>query len=218
MEEKESRRQQTNNKQTTNWWKWSFIALVTLIAVFFVWLLLLIRPVSVHEPNDTSIEQSESEMKVEASLNKEDATQFINTYLKKVNTEEDNQYTVELTDQLKIKGEVDIFNFGVPFTLSFDPYVMENGNIQLRADSLELASFSMPISSVISLFAEQLEVPEFIAIDSESQMIVINLNDLRETTNIGVEMTKIDLENDEIKMNLYIDEAEIIDDLPSTIN
>lgn len=213
MNENQSRKNKNNQKnKTVNWWKWAFLALITLIILLFISLIVAIRPVSVNEPNMETVENSEDELVLEASLTKSDTESFLNTYLATVSDEGMN-YTVQLTNQLEVNGDVPVFGFTIPFTLTFDPYVLENGNIQLRADSLDLASFSLPVSTVMNLIVDQLEIPDFIAFDSEEQMIVVNLNELRETTMIGITLEKIDLENDDIQLNVHVSERIISDQL-----
>lgn len=205
--------QKNPNNKSVNWWKWLFLLLISLIVIGLAWFVLSVRSVSINEPNNEEVVQSTDEMVLSTSLAKEDAERLINSYLTTTTKENATDYTVSLTDQLEIAGTVDLFNLDVPFTLYFDPYVVENGNLQLRAESVQLASFSMPVSAVMSILANQLEVPTFIAIDSDTQMIVINLNELRAQYDIGVEMTKVDLENDDIQLNLFVDEISLIENM-----
>ena len=99
-----------------------------------------------------------------------------------------------------------MFGTEVPFSLLFDPYVMENGNVQLRGKSVEVANFSLPVHLVMRLLGNQINFPDFIAFDSESQIIVLNLNELSMDLSFDLEMTQIDLINDVIEFNLQINE------------
>src|SRR5699024_7863690 len=199
----EQRRTKNKEKNSSvNWWKWAFLGLILVLILFFVQLMGSFQSVLINKPNDTEVAYTDQEMVFTTSTNREDTEQFINTFLTTALDEEDNHFYVELKDQLLVHGQLEVFQLNVPFTLAFDPYVLENGNVQLRADSVELGTFSLPVGATMSLFANQLKVPDFIAIDSEKEMIVINLNELETEQNIGIQMVRIDLPEDEIQMNL----------------
>ena len=130
----------------------------------------------------------------------------MNTYLTYSIGEEFENYHIELSDALEINGKLNVFGTEVPFSLLFDPYVMENGNVQLRGKSVEVANFSLPVHLVMRLLGNQIKFPDFIAFDSESQIIVLNLNELSMDLSFDLEMTQIDLINDVIEFNLQINE------------
>ena len=208
----EQRRLKKNtDKQGTNLWKWAFIGLVTVLLFFGFQLFNTVQPVSINEPNQDVISYGDEQMTVTATINREDTEQFMNTFLTATLAEQYSNYYVEVNEQLNIHGDLEIFSFTVPFMLTFDPYVLENGNVQLRADAVQLSSFSLPVGAVMSLLGNQLEVPDFIAIDSDSQIIVLNLNELAEDYNVAVELLRIDLPEDEIEMNLKIHEDVILE-------
>src|SRR5699024_7484628 len=133
------------------------------------------RAGAVHR-SEIAVFHADQEMVFTATANREDTEQFINTFLSTVLNEEENNISVELKDQLLVHGQLEVFQLNVPFTISFDPYILENGNVQLRASAVELGTFSLPVGATMSLVADQFYVPDFIAIDSEEEMIVINLN------------------------------------------
>lgn len=214
QENNQPRRQQKENQTSINGWKWAFILLVTLIIGLFIYLAVLIQPVSINEPNREPIPAAtENDIELSAQMNKADTEQLINTYLNEAIGEDFKNYHLALTDQLEIHGYIDVFGLEVPFALYLAPFVQENGNIQLRGESVELANFSLPVSGVMSLVASQIEFPEFIALDSEDQVIFIQLNKLTEAFNFDIEMTKIDLEADELELNLRVSEEAMLEQI-----
>lgn len=209
--DEQRRAKNREKKSSVNWWKWAFLGLVLVLILFVVQLMGSFQSVSINEPNNNEVTHTDQEMVFTATASREDTEQFINTFLSTVLDEEENNFSVELKDQLLVHGQLEVFQLNVPFTISFDPYILENGNVQLRASAVELGTFSLPVGATMSLVADQFNVPDFIAIDSEEEMIVINLNEFNTEQNISVEMVRIDLPEDEIQMNLYIHEDEIID-------
>jgi len=207
----QKRSKNKRNNSRINWWKWAFLGLIAIIIIVSIQLMSSIETVSINEPNMDTVAYTNQEMVFTTSATREDTEQFINTFLSTTLDEEYDNFSVEIQDQLNVHGQLEVFQFTVPFTLSFDPYVLENGNVQLRADTVELGNFSLPVGATMSLLANQLEVPYFISIDSESEMIVINLNEFSEEQDIGIQMVQIDLPEDVIQMNLYVHEDMIME-------
>ena len=191
--DEQRRAKNREKKSSVNWWKWAFLGLVLVLILFVVQLMGSFQSVSINEPNNNEVTHTDQEMVFTATANREDTEQFINTFLSTVLDEEENNFSVELKDQLLVHGQLEVFQLNVPFTISFDPYILENGNVQLRASAVELGTFSLLVGATMSLVADQFYVPDFIAIDSEEEMIVINLNEFNKEQNISVEMVRIDL-------------------------
>lgn len=214
MQENNQKRRQSNEKEKPiNLWKWAFIGLVTLIVGLLIYLVVSIQPVTINEPNFEPVTVSDEAIELSAEMNKEDTEQVMNAYLNTILGEDFAGYEIALTNQLEIHGPLTVFGFEVPFALYFDPFVQENGNIQLRGEAVELANFSLPVSAVMSLVASQIDFPDFIALNSEKQVILINLNELTKEYTFDLEMTQIDLEEDVLELNLRIDESTMMNQL-----
>lgn len=195
---------ENENTKNINWWKRAFITLIIIIFLFFMRLLFLIQPKSIHQEKSNIKDTDQEEVVLETSLHPKDAEKLMNQFLEN-NNEETSNYTVELTTELLLHGDIDIFGLEVPFSLSFDPYVLEDGNVQLKAKKLNLSAISLPVDIALSLIVTSLEIPDFIAVDSKEQIIVILFDQLK-STSFHVEFTKIDLENDLITLNLYMND------------
>lgn len=208
MNEKRSRN--NGEKSATNWWKWAFLSLSGLILIGIFLLLRALQPVSIEENNTEIPDQVEKEVSLVSSVTTEDAETIMNRYLDSMIEDENVSYEIILEDQLEIHSNVELFNLTIPYTLYFDPYVTEEGNLQLRADSIQLANFSMPVSAVLSLLANELELPPFIGVDSAAKMIVIDFVELSSQYDIGIRLNKIDLENNEIELKLSLNEATLL--------
>lgn len=201
-----------NKNMKINGWKWAFIAIVLFIIGFIVYLFFLIQPYSTNrtEVNESSVEE---ELTLSTSVNKEDAEVIINSYLASSIGEDFETYEIVLTDELEIHGTISVLTVDVPFVLSFAVYAMEDGNLQLRGESVELANISLPVSAVMSLFARQMTIPTFIEINSVSQMITIHLDELMQENAFGLSVKQVDLERDIIEFNLRFKKDLLTDQL-----
>lgn len=193
---------ESENTRNINWWKWTFITLIIIIFLFFMRLFFLIQPKSINQEKSKIQDTNQEEIVLETSLHTKDAEKLMNQFLEK-NKEETSAYTVELTTDLLLRGDIDIFGLEVPFTLSFDPYVLEDGNVQLKAKKLNLSAISLPVDMALSLIVSSLEIPDFIAVDSKEQIVVILFDQLK-SSSFHVKFTKIDLEEDLITLDLYM--------------
>lgn len=205
MDTNQTRSTNDSSKKKVNGWKWAFITLVLILIGCIVYLGFLIRPMTTDQIETEEVVQTDDQVSLTASLSKGDTEVIINEYLDSAIGEEFEAYDVVLSDDLEIHGEMNIFNFDVPFTLFFSPYALENGNIQLRGEAVELANFSLPVSGVMSLLARQLDFPEFIAVDSNTQIIEIDLENLMQDYSFDLVVDQIDLEQDIIQFNLGFD-------------
>lgn len=208
----ETSRQNKKIKRKTNKWKWAFLTLVSLMLLVFFFFIRALMPISTEE-----IEQSESpttikeeEIEIASSLTKEDAEFIMNSYLKAQMKEEGSSYQIKIDEDLVLSASLKMMALELPLTLTFDPYATEDGNLQLRAKSLELASLSLPVTAVLSVLDNQMDLPSYIDLDSEEKMILVDFSDLRHYYPYGVELEKVDLKNNDIRLKLFVNKDTLI--------
>lgn len=219
MSKEMNRSQNTKNSRNgLNLWKWAFISLVAFLVGLFVLFIKSIQLVRTNHVADPTPVNQEEVVILSTAVNKEDAEWLMNTYLNETIGEDFSAYDIRLTDQLELHGSIEFFSLEIPFALYFALYVLENGDLQLRGESVQLANISLPVSTVLSLFANQVEIPEFMDIDSQQQIILVHLSELTNEYTFDVSISKIDLADDIIEVNLYLDEQSIYENLQSSNN
>lgn len=192
-----------------NAWKWAFLILIGLLVGAFIWLYQQIQPVQVGEVSTESIEQAEGDLTFEVLTGREQVTQVANSYLEQEMADQPVDFTFMLEEQAELHGELEVFGFPIDFSLYMTPYVLENGNLQLRGESLNLGTLNMPISFAMSQIARQADFPEWIAIDSDEEMIVVNLNEYELENGVQFSFNRIDLEQDDIVVNIHLPQEAI---------
>lgn len=210
---KEQSRATKKNKSPVNGWKWAFISLISLILIGLLFLFRVLQPVSLQEEVTQQPVELKDEISLVSTITKEDAEVIMNSSIEAMIVDEQLSYEVRLDKQLEIRSNVKLFNFEIPYTLFFDPYVTEDGNLQLRADMIELANFSLPVSAVLNILASELELPYYIGVDSEAKIILIDFNALSTQYDKKITMEKIDLENNEIQLKLSLNKDTLIEGL-----
>lgn len=213
----ETSRKNKNDKRKTNKWKWAFLTLVSLVLLVFFFLIRALMPISTEEieRNESLLTTNEEEIEIASSLRKEDAEFIMNSYLKAQMEEEGSSYQIEIEEELVLSANLQIIGLELPLTLTFDPYATEDGNLQLRAKSMELASLSLPVSAVLSVLDNQMDLPSYIDLDSEEKIILVDFSDLRNYYPYGVELEKVDLKNNDIQLKLFVNKDTLIRALDS---
>ena len=138
------------------------------------------------------------------STNKEKVNQVIAYYLEEYLDNSDIQYHFTLENEAMLTGEFEILTFPVTFYLYFDPYVMENGNVQLRAKSLSVGTLNLPVSEVMKMVKRNFKLPEWIEVNSEEQNIMIRLDKFQMANGLFMKANRINLLDDDIQFSLYL--------------
>lgn len=81
---------------------------------------------------------------------------------------------------------------------------MENGNLQFKATGLSIGKLNLPISFALNQVESQLNIPEWVAIDSEQETVVFNLNQFTLESGMHFSVDKIDLDENDIRVNVYM--------------
>lgn len=203
MAEQRSKKTEKETKQI-NLWKWAFLILIGLLIGLLIWLFVQLQPVKVGEENTEPFATSEEDLIFEVSTTKEDVTRLTNEYLNQELDGEFEGFRFDLEDSAELSGEIEVFGFPIEFSLFMTPYVLENGNLQLRGESLNIGSLNLPISFAMAQISRQVDFPEWIAIDSEDQFIVVNLNEFSLDNGTQFSLERINLQENDIRINIHL--------------
>lgn len=199
----EQKRTNKEKKETTNYWKWAFLVLLAILIGTGIWFVRQLQPVSVGEVNEAPVDTTDV-MTFSVATQKEDLTQVINQYIQEEVQGDNVNYQVMIDETFQLSGSFELFGFEIPFDLYMDPYVTENGNIQLRANQLSLGQLNVPISFAMNQMGSQLSIPDWVAFDGETETITFNLNEFQLDSGMYFSAERINLEENEILMNVYL--------------
>ncbi len=145
---------------------------------------------------------------LDVNTNKEKVNTLIDHYLKEYLTSDKISYEFYLENQALLKGTFKLLGYPMAFYLYFDPFVLEDGNIQLKAQSLSIGALGIPINEVLKYVKRYFEMPKWIEIKPKEGQIFIHLDELKLNGNLKIRAEKIDLVQDEIKFKLYFAEKD----------
>lgn len=189
-------------KKPLNWWKWLFIALVAILLGSGAYLGVKLTTTP---PADTSSEQLiKRDPTFAINLKKSQVNAVISYYLNHYLKDSKIKYEFDLDDQAILKGKFKLLGYPVPFSIYFDPYVKENGDVQLKARRMAIGSLSVPIKTVMNYIGNSYKFPKWVVLDSKQKTILLKLNQFKIKNGMQIKATRIDLPNDKIDLNVYI--------------
>lgn len=184
-------------------WKISFFALLGMILAILTFL--SIRIFTIRE-DDSLFERTNKtgEAIFQVSLNKKQTNDIINFYLDKVQKDSEIKYSFVIEDQALLKGVFKFLGHDVNFYLYFKPYIIENGDVLLKATSLSIGTLSLPISDLMKYISKNYKIPDYVLIDPENESMTVYTNQITVPGDMYFEASEIDLINDIFKFNAYL--------------
>lgn len=191
-------------KSRLNGWKWAFLILLSIVIGTIFWFFTQMTPVIIGEPN-LETKTSTDEVMFQVSTKKDDINQLVASYLKDEKIVKGPvNYQFKLEEQAQLVGTFQLFGKDVQFQLSLEPFVMENGNLQFKATGLSIGKLNLPITFALNQIESQLNIPDWVAIDSKQETLVFNLNEFTLDSGIHFSVDKIELAENDIRINVYV--------------
>ncbi|WP_313629213.1 YpmS family protein [Enterococcus italicus] len=211
---KKTRISQTNKNQTTSksfslkkingWMVAFFVLLGVVVGSGIVVANRILEPREVLTSNSAKLVERDGSPVVTIESTKQQVNELIAFYLQDYSEKSGLDYTFTLENQALLNGQFKVLGMPVNFYLYFDPYVMENGNVQLKAKSLSIGTLGVPIKEVMKLVKRSYKLPSWIEIKPSDGTVLIRLDQFRMQNGLFIKAEKIDLVDDEIKASLYL--------------
>lgn len=189
---------------TNNPWKISFLILLGLLIGAFIFLSIQVSSNREKEYVSQQAQSAVKEPSFSVQLKKEQVNELISYYLNDFLSDSGVKYKFYLEDKALLNGTFDILGYDMQFYLYFDPYVMENGDVQLKAKELSLGKLPLPISQVMKFAKKKFTVPDWVEINSEEEIVTLHLSDFVMQNKMQIKAEKINLVDDDIRFNVYI--------------
>lgn len=200
-------------KKTFSWkdlnkWKVAFFVLIGMVVGSTFFLFTRIAEKRDFAKHDIpALVEREGNPVLNIRSNKEQINSLIDFYLDEYQKDSDVKYDFRLENEALLTGEFKILGFPVTFYLYFDPYVMDNGNVQLKAKSLSIGTLGVPITEVMKMIQRNYDMPKWIEIDPKEETVMLRLDQFRMQNGLFLKADKINLVDDEIQVSLYLPES-----------
>ena len=189
-------------------WKIAFLGLVAILVLLFVSTFIPSRPKPQILPTNTkTIEQGENLMEV--TLTKTEMQSLLDSVSKKYQEENSSFPNFVMNDSvIQISGDANALGIAIPYKMTTVPYVTEEGNLQLKIQSVQLAGLSLPLFLAMGRL-QQMEFPEWFQLNAEQQYFLLNLSGLYEGNTIKAK--KFNLKTNEFIFSVSISKDNIVE-------
>lgn len=193
--------------KTLNPWKIAFLVLIGVLvgAVLFIG----IRATQVREPDfDSSkaIKRGGNPV-LTIQSNKQQINELISFYLEDFQKDSEVSYDFYLENEAMLTGSFKILGHPIQFNLYFDPYVMDDGNVQLKAKSLSIGTLGLPIKDILSFVQRDYNLPDWVEVVPDEKYILLRLDKFQMQNGLFIRADKINLIDDDIRVSIYLPEA-----------
>lgn len=187
----------------------AFFLLLFINLSVIIYLILLLYPPNGNsevDPSETQINRASEQNTIDAvvSLGNKDLEELIYHALQKDSNGQEPGMNIEISDSVKLRGQLMIVGFEVNYQIDSEPFVEENGNLQLKVSTIELGSLSLPTQHTLQLLESQLNPELPLAIDSENKTVTVLLNQVHTETVERIELKKIEKDTSEYIFNITI--------------
>ncbi|MCD2256550.1 YpmS family protein [Agrilactobacillus fermenti] len=183
-----------------NFWMIAFFTLVILLICggLFVTFKAL-RPVQ--PPAREQLIQNNEAFSV--TFNKKQMNGFVKYYLNNQLKDQKMKYAFQLDDHATVRSTIEFLGRPVSFSLVCDPYVLTNGDVQLKARSLAVGQLDLPLSFVMGYIAHNFKLPKWVVVNQNKQTINLRLNQFKLENGMQFTAKRIDLKQDKIEFNVF---------------
>lgn len=192
-------------KIVVNKWKIAFLIMLGIIlglVGFFFFRATQQREVIQYDTQP--IVQREGEPVLSINSDKKQINSLIDFYLQNYQKDSDVEYHFQLENQAMLTGDFKVLGAPITFYLYFDPYVTDDGNVQLKADSLSIGTLDLPVGQVMKMIEKSFKFPKWIEFDPDEEMVLVRLDQFRMENGLFIKAEKINLVDDDIQVSLYL--------------
>ncbi|GGI64525.1 hypothetical protein GCM10011482_01790 [Enterococcus alcedinis] len=199
------------NWRKINGWKIAFIVLFSLLMGSS---LVIVNRMTQEREDLSTLAKNELALAGEPLLDirsqKAQINKIVSVYLEDLQKDskkgQDQNYQFILKNEALISGEFDLLGFPLRFYLYLNPFVMDDGNVQLKAKSLSVGALNLPIAQVLRMIAKAPQIPKWVEVDPKSEVIVLRLDQFQLSNGLYLRAKKINLVEDEIEFSIYLAE------------
>lgn len=192
-------------KLLNNKWKAYFFTLffINILTVFII-LGLIFWPKSFVQEEEGEYLATDESSKFIIRTTKENLNELINAYIDELTKDNEYRYWITLDEDVLLEGEIPIFSVKVPLSISFDPYVLEDGNIVLKQKTLELGRLKLPNQQVMKYMEWFFEVPSWVKFYPQYEEIHLQITKMDFKSNFHVQVEQFNLINDQLAFKIEV--------------
>ncbi|MCJ7841145.1 YpmS family protein [Lederbergia sp. NSJ-179] len=186
-------------------WKILFLVLLTVNILFFFAIAVFTFLAGEEQPlPDPQAENQKKMSEFSIQTGKEDLNELINHYIEKENLNGPIEYSIVLSDEVELYGELNVFSSTLQLKMTFEAYALENGDLLLDQKSLSLGGIRLPVTQVLNIIRDAYKLPDWVLIQPSDKQIYVSLQSMRLSNGIQVRAEKFNLPENDIVMKMLV--------------
>lgn len=185
-----------------NKWKSLFFLLALInITILILFLLFIFSPADQTKIIKEDIGTENAQFHVQT--NKKDLSLLVNQYI----AEQQNgplNYQVSLDEYVNLTGVISIFTQKLQMKITFEPKVLENGDLLLQYEKMSIGRLHLPASLVLKYVGEQNRFPDWIVIQPNDESVYVKLQSMKLKSGLIVKANEFDLRNDKFSFRILV--------------
>ena len=184
-----------------SFWKLAFIILLGLNICFVAVLSYFL--ISPQEKKSPALDRgTEDWVEADFSMDKQSLEKLINYYILKEYDGGRFSYRLSIKNEVELIGQLEIFNEVVEMKMTFNPLVMENGDLALFQTSVQIGKFQLPVSYLMNFLNKIYHFPGWVEIYPNEKLVHIALSRLKMKNGVGLRAEEFDLSTGKIRFSL----------------
>jgi uncharacterized protein YpmS len=187
-----------------DWKKAFFILLGSIMVVILLFLITMLIPHNSHNLVKTESNELEDHVPFLIYTEKDHLNRVVNHYIQKETAGSPISYQVLLTDEVELYGTIPVFSQEIQLKMSFEPEVLENGDLILQQNSMSIGQMQLPVSYVLKFIADRYRLPKGVIIQPDEKRVYVSMQKLKLKSDFKVKVNKFNLKKDNISFKLYV--------------
>ncbi|WP_235803391.1 YpmS family protein [Lacticaseibacillus brantae] len=189
-------------KRRFNWWLVATLVLLGLIIGSGAWF--ISKVTSPIETPESTVAARTDEPVFHVNLTKAQVNRLVSYYLADYLKDSPIKYQLVVGDSAVLSGNFKFLGAKVGFNLEFDPYVLNNGDVQLKARKLNVGSLPVPTSFVLNYVGHSYKLPKWVGLSEKNETVTLHLSQYQLANDMQLRAQKIDLIGDSIQFGIYL--------------
>lgn len=107
------------------------------------------------------------------------------------------------SSQVLFQGTYQLLGYDIPLYVYFEPYVLNNGDVQLSVTSVSAGTLTLPRQEILAYIAKTYNIPSFFNIKPKESQIILSLKDIKLSNGLYAKASEFSLANDRIRFDLF---------------